>query len=364
MQAGAMGVKAEGGPPGPEGLRSDRSAARSSRTRSSANSACAAAGWARPSAPPGLASGTAARQLLWVPAGDDHPVDCVPPAGMAAAGCSPGDWRGRPREHGDSVSIGAWAEGRLYARSVSGDASSAPSPSAGGGRSAVPDGTHHDPDEPPAPSRPVMTTIRRHRVSAPAAVKTDSTTPRTAGTPHRRPGDPDPVRLTLIDPPGHRTTLDGAWWPRTRSLSDELPGLVQELHRRGIRGTRAAYNPDAWETAPRRLAADGRTIRLGWFRSIDPQLLDLTGDTARGRLDLLVVPPDTTAATARQAFTAASDRANRRTPTAVLSALHPPAAPVPAPQPAVDRLAVDRLAVDRLAVGHAAPAEAEAETAG
>jgi Family of unknown function (DUF5994) len=198
-----------------------------------------------------------------------------------------------------------------------------------------------------------MTTIRRNRVSAPAAVNTDSTTPTTAGTPHRRPGDPDPVRLTLIDPPGKRTTLDGAWWPRTRSLSDELPGLVQELHRRGIRVTRAAYNPDAWETAPRRLAADGRTIRLGWFRSIDPQLLDLTGDTTRGRLDLLVVPPDTTAAAARQAFTAASDRANRRTPTAVLTALHPPAAPVPAPQPAVDRLAV----------GHAAPAEAEAAAA-
>jgi hypothetical protein len=78
-----------------------------------------------------------------------------------------------------------------------------------------------------------MTTIRRNRVAAPAAVNTDSTTPTTAGTPHRRPGDPDPVRLTLIDPPGKRTTLDGAWWPRTLSLSDELPGLVQELHRRG-----------------------------------------------------------------------------------------------------------------------------------
>ena len=199
-----------------------------------------------------------------------------------------------------------------------------------------------------------MTTIRRSGVPAPAVVDTDSTTPRTVGTPHRRPGDGDPVRLTLIDPPGKRTTLDGAWWPRTRSLSDELPGLVQELHRRGIQVTRAAYNPDAWETAPRRLAADGRTIRLGWFRSIDPQLIDLTGDTTRGRLDLLVVPPDTTEAAARQAFAAASDRANRRTPAAVLATLHPAAAPVPPAQPAVDRLAV----------GQAAPAGAEPEAAG
>jgi hypothetical protein len=117
------------------------------------------------------------------------------------------------------------------------------------------------------------------------------------------------------------------------------PGLVQELHRRGVRVTRVAYNPDAWETAPRRLAADRRTIRLGWFRSIDPQLLDLTGDTTRGRLDLLVVPPDTAAAAARQTFTAASDRANRHTPTAVLAALHPAAAPVPPAQPAVDQAA-------------------------
>jgi hypothetical protein len=128
-------------------------------------------------------------------------------------------------------------------------------------------------------------------------------------------------------------------------------GFGRRVLRRGAHGRRGAA--DGEQTAPRRLAADGRTIRLGWFRSIDPQLLDLTGDTTRGRLDLLVVPPDTTAAAARQAFAAASDRANRRTPAAVLATLHPAAAPVPAAQPAVDRLAV----------GQAAPAGAEQEAA-
>jgi Family of unknown function (DUF5994) len=192
-----------------------------------------------------------------------------------------------------------------------------------------------------------MTTIRRTRVPAHPAVDIDSATPVTVGTPHRRDADADLVRLGLIDPPAPRTTLDGAWWPRTRSLSEELPGLVQELDRRGIRVTRVAYNPDAWETAPRRMAADGRTIRLGWFHSIDPQLLDLTGDSARGRLDLLVVPPDTAAAAARQAFAAASDRANRRTPTAVLAALHPAVAPVPSRRPAVDRVAAGKAALAR-----------------
>lgn len=195
-----------------------------------------------------------------------------------------------------------------------------------------------------------MTTIRRNRVSELRAVDIQTSAPRTAWAPGRRAGDTGRVRLALIDPPAERTTLDGAWWPRTRSLGDELPGLVEELHRRGIRVTRVVYNPDAWEAAPRRLAADGRTIRLGWFPSIDPQLLSLTTEMRRGRLDLLVVPPDTTPAAAQQAFTAAVDHADRRTPTALLAAVHSTGSPVPAP----------RSAADRVGVGKAAPAEAEA----
>jgi Family of unknown function (DUF5994) len=180
-----------------------------------------------------------------------------------------------------------------------------------------------------------MTTIRRTRV------------------PERRAeaaGDANPVRLALIDPPARRTTLDGAWWPRSRSLSDDLPSLVQELHRRGIRVTRVTYNPDGWEPAPGRLAADGRTIRLGWFRTIDRQLLNLTGDTKRGRLDLLVIPPDAGAAAAQQAFTAAVDRTNHDSPTALLAALDPTAQPLPLP----------RAAVNGARAGNAAPVRAEA----
>jgi hypothetical protein len=175
-----------------------------------------------------------------------------------------------------------------------------------------------------------MTTIRRTRLPERRAPGADSRTLK--GALRRRAGDANRVRLALIDPPAERTTLDGAWWPRTRSLSDDLPDLVQELHRRGIRVTRVAYNPDGWEAAPRRLPVDRRTIRLGWFRSIDLQLLALTGDTRRGRLDLLVIPPDTPAAVADQAFTDATDRANRRTPAVLLAALHPagPAGSAPA----------------------------------
>jgi hypothetical protein len=117
-------------------------------------------------------------------------------------------------------------------------------------------------------------------------------------------------------------------------LTQELPTLVEELHRRGIRVTRAAYNPDLWGPAPRRLDADGRTTRLGWFRNVDRQLLNMTGDLSRGRLDFLVVPPETTAATADRAFSAATDRANRQAPTELLETLGAASPQVPPPRSA------------------------------
>ena len=142
------------------------------------------------------------------------------------------------------------------------------------------------------------------------------------------------VRLALIDPPAVRTTLDGAWWPRTRDLTQELPALVEELDRRGIRVARVAYNPDLWRPAPQRLDADGRTIRLGWFRNLDRQLLNMTGDSSCGRVDFLVVPADTTAAAAEHAFSAATGRANRQAPTEPLDTLSAAGAPIPLPRPA------------------------------
>jgi hypothetical protein len=93
----------------------------------------------------------------------------------------------------------------------------------------------------------------------------------------------------------------------------------------------------------------GRIVRLGYFASQPTGLLTAVCGS-HDRVDLLVVPPDTAAAPARQAFAAASDRANRRTPTAMLAALQPAAAPVPPPQ----------LTVDRVPVGKASPAGTEA----
>jgi hypothetical protein len=165
-----------------------------------------------------------------------------------------------------------------------------------------------------------MTTIRvtrRHRDLLADGAAAEQPAPQ-AGSDHAGAGA---VRLALIDPVERHSTLDGAWWPRTADLTDELPPLIAELRRQGIRVTRVAYNPTAWAPMTRRLPADGRTIRLGSFRTLDPLLLNLTGDDRRGRLDLLTVPPGTTRSDARRAFSAATDRANRQGPSALLVGL-------------------------------------------
>ena len=121
------------------------------------------------------------------------------------------------------------------------------------------------------------------------------------------------------DPAGPSPTLDGAWWPRTLNLAEELPALIVELHGRGNRVSRVLYNPATWDSVPaRKLSADGRVIRVGWFRSMDPHVLMVTSSAGADRLDLLIVPPGTTSAAAGRAMAAAVGIGNKRSASAVL----------------------------------------------
>jgi hypothetical protein len=75
-------------------------------------------------------------------------------------------------------------------------------------------------------------------------------------------------------------------------------------------------------------------MRLGWFRHMDRPLPNPTVDVTRGRLDVIIVPPETAAPAAERAFAAATDRADRDEPTALLDELtaagqqSPPRSPV------------------------------------
>lgn len=120
---------------------------------------------------------------------------------------------------------------------------------------------------------------------------------------------PSTPRLCLVPVRAARAVLDGGWWPRSADPIAEVPGLVLALgdHFGVIRGL--MLNRDAWDSRPRRLAVDGRVIRLGWFASVDPALV--IASTERGdQLDLLVVPAHTPEAAARTAMSQAADPAN------------------------------------------------------
>jgi Family of unknown function (DUF5994) len=113
-------------------------------------------------------------------------------------------------------------------------------------------------------------------------------------------------RLELRQDPSARTVLDGAWWPRSRATVTELTNLVIGLDDRGIPVTRIMLNPVAWDEHPRRVSVAGRTVRLGWFTTLDANLLIATTGTDR-RIDLLVVAPDTFPASAAAATTMATN---------------------------------------------------------
>ncbi len=135
---------------------------------------------------------------------------------------------------------------------------------------------------------------------------------------------PGGVRLDLVvAQPGRPPFLDGAWWPRGDALMPDVSALVEELLRRGTRITRIAYNPTLWHDAFRRQVADGRMIRLGWFHTMDPHLIVLTG-TQGQRVDLLVVPSSTAPEVAARAMAAAADPHNAAPASDVLASASAP----------------------------------------
>jgi hypothetical protein len=142
-------------------------------------------------------------------------------------------------------------------------------------------------------------------------------------------------RLELRQDPSARTILDGAWWPRSRATVTELTNLVIALDDRQRPVTRIMLNTSAWDEHPRRISVAGRTVRLGWFTTLDANLLIATTGTDR-RLDLLVVAPGTSAASAAAAATMATDGDPTLRAAAIMSAVSTRAPGRPHGQPAAE----------------------------
>lgn len=87
--------------------------------------------------------------------------------------------------------------------------------------------------------------------------------------------------------------LDAGWWPRSRDLVREIPALLDVVWRSGLNVTNISYALGFWEAIPRRLNVAGRVVQLSGFHTQLPCLLSLTSRSSRGRIDILVIPPET-----------------------------------------------------------------------
>jgi hypothetical protein len=116
---------------------------------------------------------------------------------------------------------------------------------------------------------------------------------------HLKPTTPD------LGGTGH---VDGAWWPRSRDLTAELPTLIAALATRLGAVERVAYNLDEWPAAVRRFEVGAKRVRLEGFHSQGTDTVDAIG--THGRVTILVIPPGKSAETAKKIALAAADGHN------------------------------------------------------
>lgn len=123
---------------------------------------------------------------------------------------------------------------------------------------------------------------------------------------------PTSRRLTLRATPA-RLHTDGAWWPRSRTLGDELAGLVDSWPATSGRIVRVLYSPPDWDDRPRSAAVTGRRIKTGSFPKDDTHRLVLTVLGGQ-RFTLDVIPSDTPATDAADRLDAAAGGPDRVRP--------------------------------------------------
>jgi hypothetical protein len=136
---------------------------------------------------------------------------------------------------------------------------------------------------------------------------------------------PHPQLRLRLKPQGPVTGyVDGAWWPRSRDLTVELPALAEVVAVRLGQIKRVAYALSTWDATPRRFEVDGYRVRLEGFTYQDPNVIHVTG-SSRGRISLLVVPPEMADAAGNDALMTAARQGNADRPEDILAAIHVPA---------------------------------------
>jgi hypothetical protein len=120
-----------------------------------------------------------------------------------------------------------------------------------------------------------------------------------------QPGPEHTPRLRLKPKAPTTGHVDGAWWPRSDDLAEELPDLLAVLSVRLGPVGRVMYNLVEWAKMPPRLTTGGRAVRLDGYRSQPANTLQVRG-IGRESVLLLVVPPGTDPDAAHEAMMTAA----------------------------------------------------------
>lgn len=121
----------------------------------------------------------------------------------------------------------------------------------------------------------------------------------------RQPGPESTPRLRLKPKARKSGHVDGAWWPRSDDLPNELPDLLAVLSVRLGAIDRVLYNLGEWAQMPKRLMTGGRAVRLDGYTRQPANTLQVLG-VGREKLLLLVVPPHTDPDIAHEAMMTAA----------------------------------------------------------
>lgn len=130
------------------------------------------------------------------------------------------------------------------------------------------------------------------------------------------------ARFRLKPRSDHRGMLDGAWWPRSRDLTRELPPLIAALEQQAGWGPihHVTVNARMWPDVLKKVRTGNHVVRMGWFEAEqDPHDICLLSLRQRGRWDLLVVPPEFDPDTAVRLMVAASTPGTSQTASALLA---------------------------------------------
>ncbi len=110
-----------------------------------------------------------------------------------------------------------------------------------------------------------------------------------AASGRRQQGPEHTPRLRLKPKAPSTGYVDGAWWPRSDDLPNELPDLLAVLSIRLGAITAVGYNPREWANAPGILEAGGHSVQLEGSHLHPTSTLEVLGTDGK-KLLLVVIP--------------------------------------------------------------------------